>query len=226
MLEQRTNRLPLAYITGTKEFFGRDFTVNPHVLIPRPETETLIELLAGLPAPNNTRLIDVGTGSGVISITAKLEHPSWTVWATDVDPKALAIAHQNAATLGADVQLAHADLLELKSDKYKPTPKQLITPPTFNIIAANLPYVATNATVSPETAHEPQHALYAAHDGLALIYKLIAQAPQHLAAHGYLLLEAEPAQHAAIISRAKDHNLELYSQQGFIVVLRQAAGAA
>lgn len=148
-LDLRLERVPLAYITGHKEFYGRRFTVSPSVLIPRPESETMIEWLLELTAEEITpkRLVDVGTGSGILGITAKLERPHLDVVLTDVDTKALTLAKRNATALGAAVDTRRDNLLDHQAF-------------TVDYCLANLPYVdETWDDTSPELRHEPAQAL-------------------------------------------------------------------
>ncbi len=174
---------PLAYILGHKEFYGRIFTVTRDTLVPRPETEALIEVIKSL-KPH--KILDVGTGSGCIAVTLALELPNSQIDAIDISLKALAAARQNAENLGADVNFFQSNLLENIAGQY-------------DLIVANLPYVdASWDWLSRELAFEPQNALYADDGGLALIKQLIAQAPAHLKAHGYLILEADRSQHKKI----------------------------
>lgn len=204
-IARRQNREPLAYIRGRQAFYGRDFIVNPAVLIPRPETEALIELL---PQKNNLAMIDVGTGSGAIAVTAKLERPTWDVTASDVDEDALLVAALNADTLGAKIAFRRSNLLTDIAG-------------TFDVIAANLPYVdASWERHSPETDYEPNRALFADNGGLALIETLLAQAPRHLTASGLVLLEADPEQHDHIIAAAQKQGLSHRQTQDYIVVLQ------
>jgi release factor glutamine methyltransferase len=205
LLRRRAERLPIAYILGFKEFYGRSFAVSPEVLIPRPETETLIELLPDRP---KCSMIDVGTGSGAIAITAKLEHPDWIVSACDIDEDALLIAAQNADRLGAHIAFRHSDLLASVEG-------------TFDIIAANLPYVDREWERSPETGYEPELALFADDHGLALIRKLLQQAPAHLDEHGHVLLEADPEQHSDIIYAAQQNNLQHIRTEGYITCFQK-----
>lgn len=187
---RRAAREPLAYIVGRQEFYGRNFTVTRDVLIPRPETETIIEELKALPLPDNAAVLDVGTGSGAIAITAELELPHLRTEACDVSPAALAVAEQNAERLGANVTFFVSDLLSR-------------TEHTYDVILANLPYVAQNWERSPETGFEPELALFAVDDGLELITKLIVDAPQLLNPSGYIVLEADPRQFAHIKKAAE-----------------------
>ena len=206
-LRRRLAREPLAYILGRQEFYGRTFTVTPDVLVPRPETEAIIELLKELPLPDHARLLDVGTGSGAIAITAELEIPHLRTEACDVSPAALAVAEQNAERLGAQVGFFASDLLSKVEHAY-------------DVIVANLPYVAEDWERSPETAFEPELALFADDDGLALIKKLIAEAPHWLAEDGYLVLEADPRQFAHIKRAAKPIFSHVRSL-GFTMVLQK-----
>ena len=202
-LALRLDRVPVAYIVGHKEFYGRRFRVTTATLIPRPESEALIELLDQAVPKNEAlineqplRLIDVGTGSGALGITAKLNHPELNVTLADISRFALKVAEQNAKDLEANVEILHSDLL----DGF---------PFVSDIIIANLPYVDPNWERSPETNHEPAEALFAANEGKALIYKLITQTKNKLAIGGYLILEADPEQHADIIGYAKGQGLLL-----------------
>ena len=204
LLYLRSQHCPLAYLTGHKEFYGRDFIVNSHVLIPRPESEQIIESLKSLVSDNPHRarnLIDVGTGSGCLAITAKLELPGLTVAASDIDQQALMVAKQNAKQLGADISFYQSDLLKDLSSNHK-----------FDIIIANLPYVNHSwPELSPELNYEPSLALYDySPDSLGLIKKLIVQAQDYLAKPGYLILEMDRRQ----IRPASDFAI----QQGYTII--------
>ncbi len=190
-LARRLKREPLAYIRGYQEFYGRRFHLNPHVLIPRPETEIIIEKLSELPIKTNTTLVDVGTGSGCIAISAKLEYPQLEVVGTDISSDALSTAKQNAIRLSADISFLSSDLL-----------RSTALPQNISIIIANLPYIDHSWSVSPETAFEPSLALYADNAGLALIVDLLEQAMTRLNTNGHLLLEADTRQHDDITSKA------------------------
>jgi release factor glutamine methyltransferase len=200
-LDLRLDRVPVAYIIGHKEFYGRRFKVTTATLIPRPESESLIELLNDALPKNQSllkeralRLIDVGTGSGILGITAKLEHPELDVTVSDVSRHALKVATQNAEALHADVTPLQSNLLAAY-------------PFVADIIIANLPYVDPEWERSPETDHEPATALFAEKNGLALIYDLIIQTRDKLANGGKLILEADPEQHPAIIKEAIKNGL-------------------
>ncbi len=171
---------PLAYLVGEAEFRGRVFQVSPAVLIPRPETELLIELalgkLPGWPAP---RILDLGTGSGIVAISLALECPPATVTAVDLSAQALAVARNNAGRLGASVDFRESDWFGSLAGE------------GFDVIVANPPYVAAG---DPHLAlnglpHEPQMALTDDGDGLDCIRRIVADAPAHLAPAGWLLFE-------------------------------------
>ncbi|MCA9338881.1 HemK family protein methyltransferase, partial [Candidatus Saccharibacteria bacterium] len=192
---------------GYKEFYGRNFTVNNTVLIPRPESEIIIEILKEIVLDTQT-IIDVGTGSGALAITAKLELPQANVFASDISEEALSIAKQNAQKLNANVIFLKSDLLKETNDAY-------------SVIVANLPYVDRNWDYSFETKFEPSLALFAKDNGLDLIKKLIAQTQKKLPSGGFLLLEADPRQHQVVLDFAKEHGLSLFKKQDFIVVLKK-----
>ena len=214
-LRLRLDRTPVAYIIGHKEFYGRKFRVTPATLIPRPESEIIIELLKEI-LPTNLpllreipkRLVDVGTGTGCLGITAKLEFPELDVTLLDISRHALNIAELNAKKLQAEVTIERSDLLS----QY---------PLQADIIIANLPYVDPEWERSPETNFEPARALFADNQGLHLIFKLIEQATASLTDHGTLLLEADPRQHDMIIGHAKSHGFSLAEVRDFIIYLQK-----
>ena len=187
-IARRARNEPVQYITGTQEFYGRSFAVTPAVLIPRPETEHLVESALALhPAPK--RILDIGTGSGILAITLALELPNAIVIATDTSAEALAVARQNAAALGAidRIHFVESDLFAALADE------------RFDCIVANPPYVATDEVLEPQVRdYEPVTALYAGEDGLALYRRLIPQAFEHLEPGGHLLLEIGQGQRDAV----------------------------
>jgi release factor glutamine methyltransferase len=191
-IARRALHEPVQYITGTQEFYGRPFIVNPLVLIPRPETEHLVEavlaLAPGPPRIRPLRILDIGTGSGILAITLALELPHATVTATDISAPALAVAQQNARALGADHVLFVASDLFAKFAGAR-----------FDSIVSNPPYVASSEALEPQVRdYEPATALYAGEDGLAIYRRLIAQAFAHLEPAGYLLLEIGQGQSVTI----------------------------
>jgi release factor glutamine methyltransferase len=207
-IQLRIDRTPVAYIIGHKWFYGRQFKTTPAALIPRPESETIITILDSIIPknlsllPERVHLVDVGTGTGCLGITAKLEWPHLDVTLTDIDSHALNLAKENAKALDADVQYVKANLLHGYNLP-------------IDIVIANLPYVDQTWNVSPETKSEPKKALYATDNGLALIRKLIVQASALLKTGGHLLLESDPRQQESLITYAKEHGFTHQTTEGF-----------
>jgi release factor glutamine methyltransferase len=155
-------REPVAYITGVKGFRRLDLHVDGRVLIPRPETETLVE--AALDLPHGARVVDVGTGSGAVALALKDERPDLDVTGTDASADALAVARANAERLGLDVAFVAGDLLDGAG------------PGAVDAVVSNPPYVQDGTPLAPEIErHEPPVALYAGADGLTVIHRLVAQ---------------------------------------------------
>lgn len=183
---ERAEGKPLAYLTGRREFFGLDLQVDPRVLIPRPDTETLVEwtleALAGLP---RARVADLGTGSGAIALALKKTRPDWTVTAIDASPGALEVAATNGQRLGLDVAWRLGTWLHGLSGPY-------------DAIVSNPPYIAAGDPHLPALSHEPAMALASGTDGLDDIRHIVAQAPSRLARGGWLLLEHGWDQAAAV----------------------------
>ena len=217
LLRQRLQHIPLAYLLGHKEFYGRTFAVTPDVLIPRPETETLIDIARELTLPDAPTVCDVGTGSGCIAITLALELPQSVLYATDISPAALDIARHSATALSANVTFVHSNLLDAFHNPAKI--QNLQSKIRFDLIVANLPYVDPSWQRSPETDHEPSLALFAEDNGLALISQLIAQAPACLTKNGRLLLEADPEQHDMIVRQARQHGFRELQRRDYVVAL-------
>jgi release factor glutamine methyltransferase len=210
-LKMRLNRVPIAYIIGYKDFYGRSFCVTTDTLVPRPESEDIITILKERytsTGAKNSRFIDIGTGSGCLGITAKLEIPELDVTLADISPAALAVAAQNATALNANVKTLQSDLLA--SYPYK-----------ADYIIANLPYVDITWRCSPETKHEPSLALFADDSGFDLINKLIEQTYDHLAPGGLLLLESDARQHTAIVHKTKSHGLLHIETRGLITCFKK-----
>lgn len=186
LLARRARHIPTAYLTGHREFYDLDLAVSPGVLIPRPETEHLVEetLRIGrelLAARERVTLVDTGTGSGAIALTVAKHLPAIRVLATDCSPEALAVADLNAKRLrlAGRVTFLQGDLLEPVQEP-------------VDIIAANLPYIPTDVlpTLAPEVRdHEPRAALDGGPDGLRVIARLLSQAPRALRPEGAIILE-------------------------------------
>jgi len=176
---ERISGVPVQYIVGRQEFFGRYFTVNPAVLIPRPETEFIVEAMLELKPPAGSRIIDVGTGSGCIGVTLALELSEVQVTLTDISLDALRVARLNAVNLGASVSIACMDLLDA-----------VVGP--FDFIVSNPPYVSRKEASRLQIEvreHEPEVALYGDDDGLAAFRRLVPSAERLLRPGGYLIAE-------------------------------------
>lgn len=207
LLESRQNRTPIAYLLGFKEFYGRNFQVTPDTLIPRPESETIIDTLNQLDLKKDAKLIDIGTGSGCLGISAKLEKPEFCVTLSDISPAAIEIAKSNAKKLRANVEIIQNDLLKGMDDK-------------FDIIIANLPYVDKSWQRSPETNYEPALALFAENNGKDLINKLIIQSTNNISDGGYLIIEADPEQHDDLVRLSLEKLYKLFIQKDYILAFR------
>ena len=200
IVEQRLEHIPLAYILGFREFYGINVVVTPDVLIPRPETEGIVEhtlfmALMGMETRELT-IADVGTGSGAIAVNLAIHLPAARIYAVDISEPALDVAAYNirAHAVHDRVRLGHGDLLE-------PLPEPV------DLIVANLPYVPTEriGTLQAEVQQEPQLALDGGADGLDLVRRLMAQAPDKLNSPGIILLELDPEQFPAAEAIALHH---------------------
>jgi len=188
LVRRRADGEPTAYLTGKREFYGHAFAVDRRVLVPRPETELVVEAaLAAL--PEGGRALDLCTGSGAIAISLALGRPSATVVATDLSEDALAVARQNASSLGAVVELATGDLWAAVHGDAR-----------FDVIASNPPYIPTRelAGLSREVRREPCIALDGGEDGLAVLRRVVAGAPARLAPGGTLVVEMHES-HAGVL---------------------------
>jgi release factor glutamine methyltransferase len=197
---------PMAYLLGVQEFHGRPFRVTPAVLIPRPETELLVELaLDALRTIESPRVLELGTGSGCIAITLALERPDARVIAADASDEALAVARDSAQRLGARVDFVASYWYAAIEGR-------------FDAIVANPPYVAAGDPHLADLRFEPIHALTDHGDGLGCLRAIVAGAPAHLAPAGWLLVEHGHDQAAAVRT--------LFGQAGFdeVRTVRDAAG--
>ncbi|WP_347240782.1 peptide chain release factor N(5)-glutamine methyltransferase [Thermus sp.] len=180
LLAKRLSGYPLQYLLGEVEFFGLPLKVAEGVLIPRPETEGLVELALSLPLPPRPRVLDVGTGTGAIALALKRFLPEAEVWATEVDPKALALAQENARRLGLPVRFLMASLTGGLGE--------------LDLVVANPPYLpeAYRKVAPKELSFENPLALYAGPEGLSVARPLAEEALHALRPGGYLLLELAP----------------------------------
>lgn len=176
LLERRLTREPLAYILGSWEFYGRKFFVGPGVLVPRADTETVIEAALSLDPPKT--ILDIGTGSGCLAITLALEWPDAAVTAVDISPEALAYASRTTESLGAEVEFLESDMMSAVSGRQ------------FDLIVSNPPYVAPGDELQREVQlFEPDVALYGGSDGYAPYHTLARVASRHLNPGGSLVIE-------------------------------------
>lgn len=189
-VERRVGREPLAYIRSKAWFYGRFFEVSPNVMIPRPESESFIELLKEI---KPKKIIDIGTGSGCLAITAKLEFPATDVTAVDISPDALKIAERNIKKYDVNVKIIQGSLLEpLKNLDFIP-----------DVIMANLPYVPDKLITSKEITYEPALALFSGQDGLDH-YKDFWKQTKYLGEKPeYVLTESLQSQHIEMLELAK-----------------------
>lgn len=182
LIDRRATREPVAYIVGSREFYGRDFLVNPDVLIPRPESELIIDYaLQRIPTGQFVRAIDVGTGSGALGLTLACERPEWHVEVSDISAAAVAVARRNARALGVADRVTF-----LIGDFLEPTMG------LFDVIVSNPPYVARRDQpgMSPDVRdHEPHVALFGGQDGMDLPRRFLAQAAERLTPDGWLAME-------------------------------------
>jgi len=208
-LADRIKHVPLAYIRGKTEFYGREFLVDKRVLEPRPESETMIDILKGLPpAQQALQIIDVGTGSGALAVTAKLELPKAEVLATDNDPACLEVARANAAKHQVEISFVEGDLLE----PAKNLQSEII------ITLANLPYVPDSYHINEAAMQEPRGAIFGGEDGLDPYRKLFEQANDLPKRPAYILTESLPFQHKALQFIAARYGFRLTRDEDFIQV--------
>lgn len=195
-LKRRINREPLAYIRSKAWFYKRFFEVNPAVLIPRPESESFIELIKEI---RPKTVVDIGTGSGILAITAKLEMPEAQVFATDINEEALKVAQKNAMNHKTEINFVQGDLLEPIKD---------LNLGDF-VILANLPYVPNNLITSLEIETEPAIALFSGKDGLDHYCKFWQQISSLKTKPKYILTESLESQHKDLERLAKQASYKL-----------------
>ena len=188
LVKKRIEHTPVSYLTNRKEFMSLDFYVDERVLIPRSETEQLVETILREKPGDSERLLELGTGSGVIATSLAVHQPEWDIIATDISEPALAVAQKNAETHAHTAQIKF-----LSGDLFEPIKAIASTGDIqFDWIVCNPPYVKKTEwdTLSPDVRdYEPEIALFAGDDGLAVIRRLIAEAPEYLAPNGKLILE-------------------------------------
>jgi release factor glutamine methyltransferase len=197
LLKRRCGGECTAYILGKKEFWGLNFFVTPAVLVPRPDTEILVEAALKIlqAAPPQSLVLDLCTGSGAVAIALKHECPAFEVWAADISKDALELAGKNAESLGCVINFFQGDLFNGIQNRRR-----------FCIITANAPYIPSKdiSFLLPEIQHEPRLALDGGLDGLDIIRRIIMESPLYLEAGGTLLLEADPSQMETIAALMKE----------------------
>lgn len=225
LLGRRARHEPLAYIRGRSEFYGRSFIVSSAVLVPRPESESMIELLKDLtvfkpvPAPNadaarltqstgksssdRLKIADIGTGSGALGITAKLELPNTHIDLVDINEAALAITQRNVDKFTIRTNVILSDLLAQTSQDY-------------DILLCNLPYVPDDYVINKAAMHEPKIALFAGVDGLDLYRRLFDQIGSGPKRPLFILTESLPEQHRALQHLAKESGYQLSKTLDFV----------
>jgi release factor glutamine methyltransferase len=209
LVRRRGQGEPLQHLLGTVEFCGRVFLCDKRALVPRPETEQLVELLKSRISHPASRILDVGTGSGVIALSLAANFPEAMVTATDISDDALALARENATRLGLPVTFEKTNLLDRIDE-------------SFDLIVANLPYVATGdrAVLSREVLHDPEVALFGGERGDEMVRKLIEAAPSRLKGGGLLALEIGLGQAddlAALMAEKNYHDIAQIRDYGGVI---------
>jgi len=214
LVKRRGSGEPLQHLLGTVEFCGRSFRCDNRALVPRPETEQLVELLISHFKPETacSRMVDVGTGSGVIALTLAAEFPKAEIVGADISEEALMLARENAERLGLvdRIRFLRSNLLESVE-------------PDFDVIAANLPYVSTEdrQNLSREVLHDPEVALFAGARGDELVRQLIVQAPAWLRPGGMLALEVGIGQSETLVAALAEKNYrDILTEKDYSGVIR------
>jgi release factor glutamine methyltransferase len=212
LVKRRALGEPLQHLLGTIEFCGLTFLCDKRAMVPRPETEQLVEILESKIEDRKSKILDVGTGSGVIALSLAAKFPEAEIVAVDISDDALALAHENAIRLNLDgrVEFLKSNLLENVEG-------------TFDLIVANLPYIAAQnrQTLSREVLRDPDVALFGGAHGNELVHELVVQAPAHLRPGGLLALEIGIGQSEALLSVLTEKKYrDIYSKNDYSGVIR------
>lgn len=208
LVERRASGEPIAYLIGQREFWSLPLRVNNSTLIPRPDTERLIEVALALPLQKNAHVLDLGTGTGAIALALANENPCWQVLGVDVTEEAVQLAQENTR----DLKINNAQFLQ--SNWFENIPAQ-----RFDLIVSNPPYIAENDPhlTQGDVRFEPRRALVAAHNGLAAITEIANAAPNYLRADGWLLFEHGYEQAPAVrtlLSQLSYHDISTWNDFG------------
>jgi release factor glutamine methyltransferase len=206
-LDRRLTYEPMAYVRGKQEFYGREFTVNKHVLVPRPESEDIIEEFKKISLPDNAVVADVGCGSGALGITAKLECPDIEMNLLDIDENALAIAEMNAQQHKIKSQYYCGNLLEACLTSY-------------DVLLCNLPYIPENYPINQSARHEPSLALFSGKDGLDHYRGLFKQLSTKKFGTPILICESLVQQQKTFIEIARIHRYHCCGTAGLTLVFK------
>ena len=209
--QRRAGGEPLAYIVGQQAFFGLPLAVDPRVLIPRPDTETLVNWALDVLPAGRAKMLDLGTGSGAIALAIKHAHPTADVSAIDASADAVAVARSNAAALGLAVSIEVSRWFEQVDGR-------------FDVIVSNPPYVREGDPHLTALGHEPIQALTAGADGLSDLRQIIAAAPAHLQAGGWLLLEHGYDQADAVRQLLREQGFESVSSRDDLASIQRCTG--
>jgi release factor glutamine methyltransferase len=205
LVSRRQKNEPISYIINKCYFYNREYYINNSVLIPKPESEDFINLLKKFKKNTHKTLLDIGTGSGCLAITAKLELPKLSVYGSDNDIKALEVARRNALLLNTDIKFVHYDYIPKNIDN-------------LNIIFANLPYVPIDYSVSAETRFEPKQAIFSGADGLEQINMLMPSAHANLKPGGLMFIESLIGQQPRINALAKNFGFIFQDKSNLVSV--------
>jgi release factor glutamine methyltransferase len=214
-VNKRARREPLAYVRGKSEFYGREFVVTPDTLIPRPESETIVELAKQVTTIHDLNtIVDVGTGSGCLAVTLKLELPDLHVLGIDISPEALSIARKNARKYGVSIRWERGDVL-------KGLPRMPKTRPYA--VVANLPYVPDGLITSPEITKEPSMALFSGEDGLRHYRALFSSLGNLPTPAQFVITESLQSQHQAVALLGHSAGYKLAETSDLVQVFIQSA---
>ena len=206
LLKQRAAGVPVAYLTGEKAFYGLTFQVTSKVMIPRPESEALVAYTLET-APDNARVLDMGTGSGAMAVALKSNRADLDITASDISPQALQTARSNGQRHETDIRFVSSDLFDNIDG-------------SFDVIVANLPYLKPPIANAAEAAQEPSLALDGGgRDGLDIYRGFLGQAADYITSFGLLVIEAEPWQHPQLIAAGQQSGFRLHQQGQFMLAL-------